>query len=262
MRKEQQVGFFWLTLTLIGEVFGYVLRYLFGIWAAHYLLLVYGRFPVSHLHPVTPAQVGWSFVVIGLLMHMYILARQLPKPQQERVNMRPRQPSKREKELVERAYKLMEQKATINRALPFRHPLRFRVYQGEGYRVRFIGKSLLIDVALFPPIGGSPYLNALLAHALWYYNSSDLLVRRLLELFPPESDIVLGFTGRALTWIGWQFYKRSQVYHADEYTARLGQKHALIQTLEELFLPLDTPRERYIYDEPYVELYCFIKEKI
>src|SRR5438128_821404 len=78
------MGFFWLTLTLISEILGYVLRYFFGVWAAHYLLLVYGWLPVSRLHPVTPAQIGWSFGVIGLLMHLYILARQLPKPQQQR----------------------------------------------------------------------------------------------------------------------------------------------------------------------------------
>lgn len=248
------MGFVWLTLTLISELLGYILRYFVGLWIAPYVLSIYTRFPMSHLHPIASAQCGWIFVAIGLLMHMAIVVRQLPKPLQERVYMRPRQPSKREKELVERAYRFMEQKATFSQAVPFRHPSRFRVYQGDGYSVRFIGKTLLIDAALFPSSGSSPYLNAQLAHALWYYNSSDWLARRILALFPSESEVLLGFTGRALTWIGWQYYKRSQVYRADEYAARLGQKHALIQTLEDLFLPLDTPRERLIYDEPYVAL--------
>jgi hypothetical protein len=246
------MGFFWLTCTLLAECLGYVLRYIIGMWFSQYLLKTYALLPISRVHPVTPSQVAWGFVVLGLLMHIYIIARQLPRPQLERVQMRPRQPSKREVEQVEKAYKHMEQKATINRALPFHHPQRFRIYQGEGYTVRFVGSMLLIDVALFQTTGSS-YLQALLAHALWYYNSSDLRVRRLLDLFPHESNITVGFTGRFVTWIGWQFYKRFQVYRADEYATRLGQKHALIQTLEELFLPLDMPRGHYFYDVPYVE---------
>ena len=70
-----------------------------------------------------PVQIGWISVAIGLLMHLFIVTRQFPQPLQERVKMRPRQPSKREKELVERAYRLMEQKATFSQAVPFRHPI-------------------------------------------------------------------------------------------------------------------------------------------
>jgi len=37
------------------------------------------------------------------------------------------------------------------------------------------------------------------------------------------------------------------------YAVKLGQKQALVQTLEELFLPLDMPRKQILYTEPYIE---------
>ncbi len=252
MKGGGSMGFFWISCTFLAELPGYVLRYWAGVWFGTVILPLYQHLSFARHHPVAPAYIGWAVVILCLLMHVMIAVRQLSAPQQERVKMRLRSPSKREQEEVDRAYKTITQKATVNRALPFFHPQRFRVYQGQGYRVRFLGRTLLIDAALFQT-AGSPYLPALLAHALWSYNGSDLRVRSLLHLFPDASYIRLGFTGRFLTWIGWQFYKRSQVYRADAYAAKVGQKHALIQTLEEVFLPLDEPRAHYFYDEPYIE---------
>src|SRR5690349_14285810 len=69
---------------------------------------------------------------------------------------RSRSSSKREMELVER--KQMQRKAMLERMLSFTHPPRFRVYQGDGYEVRFVGNTLVINHALFQTTG-SPYLS-------------------------------------------------------------------------------------------------------
>jgi hypothetical protein len=170
----------------------------------------------------------------------------------ERVTMRLRSPSKREQDLVERCYKQMTHKARLSGPFPFAHPPRFRVNQGDGYEVRFVGNTLVINYALFQTTG-SPYLCALLAHALWSFNSDGLRIHHLLQLFPEPRAMVVLFPGRFLTSILWCWYERNEVYQADAYAVRLGQKQALIQTLEELFLPLDMPRKQLLYTEPYIE---------
>jgi len=65
--------------------------------------------------------------------------------------------------------------------------------------------------------------------------------------------MVLLFPGRFLTSIVWCWYEQNQVYQADTYAVKLGQKQALIQTLEEPLLPLDMPRKELLYTEPYIE---------
>ena len=44
-----------------------------------------------------------------------------------------------------------------------------------------------------------------------------------------------------------------QVYQANASVVKLRQRQAFIQTLEELFLPLDVPRKQILYTEPYIE---------
>ena len=112
---------------------------------------------------------------------------------------------------------------------------------------------LVIDAELFQ-MGSSPYLIALLAQVVWDYNGVWLRIHGLLQLLPDASWVIVGFFGRWATWIFWQLYRRYHVYHADAYAAQLGQKQALITTLEEVSLPVDEPRERFFYGEPYVEL--------
>jgi hypothetical protein len=247
------MGYFWLTLTLLFELIGYAVRYWIGIWFSSYLLSIYSLFPkLAERYPVTSEQIGWAFIVLSLVLHIVVAVRQCTRPQLERVTMRLRSPSKREMELVERCYKQMQQKAMLLGTLSFAHPPRFRVYQGDGYEVRFVGNTLVINYALFQATGSS-YLGALLAHALWSFNSSGLRVHHLLQLFPETDAILFLFLGRFLTSILWCWYERSQVYLADAYAVRLGQKQTLIQTLEELFLPLDMPRKQLLYTEPYIE---------
>ncbi len=247
------MGYFWLTMTLLFELLGYVLRYWIGAWFSSYLLSTYELFPkLAERYPVTANQIGWGFVVFSLGLHTALAIRQCTRPQLERVTMRLRSPSRREQELVERCYKQMKHKAVLPGAQSFAHPSRFRVHQGDGYEVRFVGNTLVINHALFRTTG-SPYLSALLAHALWSFNSGGLRIHHLLQLFPEPRAMVLLFPGRFLTSVAWCWYERNQVYQADAYAVNLGQKQALVQTLEELFLPLDMPRKEILYTEPYVE---------
>jgi hypothetical protein len=132
--------------------------------------------------------------------------------------------------------------------LSFAHPPRFRIYQGDGYEVRFVGNTLVINYALFQTTG-SPYLCALLAHSLWSFNGSGLRIHHLLQLFPEPDAILLLFPGLFLTSILWCWYERSQV----AYAVKLGQKQAFIQTQEELFLRPDMPRKQIFYAELYIE---------
>ena len=65
--------------------------------------------------------------------------------------------------------------------------------------------------------------------------------------------MVMLFPDQFLTNILWCWYERSQIYLADAYAVKLGQKAALIQTMEVLFLEMDLPRKQILYTESYIE---------
>jgi len=181
------------------------------------------------------------------------MGEQFMSAQKERLELRLRKPSKQEQDQVDKAYAAMDKKALVRFVSQWKHPSRFRVFQGEGHQVRFIGHMLVIDVGIFQ-VAGSPYLIALLAQAMWDYNGPWLRLQGLLQLFPDASWVIVGFFGRWVTWIAWQLYTRYHAYLADVYAAHLGQKQSLITTLEEVLLPVDEAREHFFYAEPYVEL--------
>jgi Zn-dependent protease with chaperone function len=111
-------------------------------------------------------------------------------------------------------------------------------------RMRWIGLTLVIDRGLlmsrhFPP---------LLAHELAHVNSFDLLTRSLYAILPPFRWGLLTLLGLPLACGPillhpvWMKYWRDRVFAADEYAARLGQRHALKGALDDLRWVLDGGR--------------------
>jgi Zn-dependent protease with chaperone function len=138
-------------------------------------------------------------------------------------------------------------------------PRWWAVRDGHGMQIRWIGLVLVIDQGLL----GSKHFPALLAHELARCNSFDLFTRTLFTIFPPLRWSILTLvglpnaSGKILLYPLWMKYWRDRVYAADEYAARLGQRHQLIRALDELKWAFEgstaTKGGRWLRETPYME---------
>jgi hypothetical protein len=214
-----------------------------------------------HPYPLTQVKIA-QFLLIGYaLLHILALIRGLSQPARERLKLGVRmQPSVREIERFERAFEQLARTRLNAPGAPALHKPRFwAVRDGRGMQIRWIGWVLVIDQGLLE----SKYFPALLASQLAHSHSFDLLTRTLFTIFPPFRWAILTLVGlpnacgKILLYPLWMKYWRSRVYAADEYAARLGQRHQLIRALDELKWTFDggtaTRGGRWLRDTPYIE---------
>lgn len=216
---------------------------------------------LHHPYPLTLANIA-QFLLIGYaLLHVLALVRGLSLPARERLKLGVRmQPSVREIERFERAFEqLARTRRNVAGAPALRKPRLWAVRDGRGMQIRWIGWVLVIDQGLLE----SRHFPALLASQLAHSHSFDLLTRTLFTSFPPFRWAVLTLVGlpnacgKILLYPLWMKYWRSRVYAADEYAARLGQRHQLVRALDELKWAFEgstaTRGGRWLRDTPYIE---------
>lgn len=216
---------------------------------------------LRHPYPLTLVNLA-QFVLIGYaLLHALALVRGLSQPARERLRLGVRmRPSVREIERFERAFEqLARTRLNISGAPILRKPRLWAVRDGRGMQIQWIGWVLVIDQGLLE----SRHFPALLASQLAHSHSFDLLTRTLFILFPPFRWAVLTLVGlpnacgKILLYPLWMQYWRSRVYAADEYAARLGQRHQLVRALDELKWAFEgntaTRGGRWLQEAPYIE---------
>ena len=214
-----------------------------------------------HPYPLTLVNIAQFLLVIYALLHVLALVLGLSQPARERHRLGVRmRPGVREIERFERACEQMARsRLNIAGAPALCRPRFWAVRDGRGMQIRWIGWVLVIDQGLLE----SKHFPALLASQLAHSHSFDLLSRTLFMLFPPFRWAVLTLVGlpnacgKILLYPLWMQYWRSRVYAADEYAARLGQRHQLVRALDELKWAFEgstaTRGGRWLRDTPYIE---------
>ena len=217
-----------------------------------------------HRHPFLLTQDGLARFLIAVYIgaHVLFLARGLVAAVRERHKLGVRQrPSGREVQRFEQVFAVLGRaRAATPDAPPLRRPHSWKVRDADqGMQSRWIGLALVTDKGLlmsrhFPP---------LLAHELAHASSFDLLTRSLCAVLPPlrwSLFALLGVPlacGPLLLHPVWMKYWRGRVFAADEYAARLGQRHALKRALDDLRWALDGGRAtqggRWLRESPYIE---------
>ena len=217
-----------------------------------------------HRYPSLLTQDGLAriFIVVYVAFHVLALVRGVTAPVRERHKLGVRLwPSGREIQRFEQVFTALGRaQATMPDAPPLKRPRFWKVRDDDqGMQMRWIGLVLVIDRGLlmsrhFPP---------LLAHELAHVNSFDLLTRSLYTILPPFRWSILTLLGLPLACgpivlhPAWMKYWRGRVFAADEYAARLGQRHALKRALDDLRWVLDGGRAtrggRWLRETPYIE---------
>ncbi len=217
-----------------------------------------------HRHPFVLTQEGLAhfFIAVYVAFHVLALVRGVIAPSRERRKLGVRlKPSGREVQRLEQVFAALGRaQAATPDAPPLKRPYNWKVRDDDqGMQMRWIGLVLVIDRGLlmsrhFPP---------LLAHELAHVNSFDLLTRSLYTILPPFRWSILTLLGLPLACgpivihPGWLKYWRDRVFAADEYAARLGQRHALKRALDDLRWVLDGGRAtrggRWLRETPYIE---------
>lgn len=216
---------------------------------------------LRHPYPLTLANIA-GFLLIGYaLLHVLALVRGLSQPARERFRLGVRmQPSEREIERFERALEqLTRTRLNVACAPALNRPRNWAVRDGRGLQIRWIGRVLVIDQGLLE----NKHFPALLASQLAHFHSFDLLTRTFFSIFPPFRWALLTLVGlpnacgKILLYPLWMRYWRSRVYAADEYAARLGQRHQLARALDELKWAFEgstaTRGGRWLREAPYIE---------
>ncbi|MGH2496585.1 MAG: hypothetical protein ACRDIV_17945 [Ktedonobacteraceae bacterium] len=217
-----------------------------------------------HRQPAVLTQEGLAhfFLTVYVAFHVLALVIGVIAPMWERSKLGVRKrPSGREVQRFEQVFAMLQRaQATTPDAPPLKRPRVWKVRDADqGMQMRWIGLVLVIDSGLldhrhFPP---------LLAHELAHVSSFDLLTRRLSAILPPFLWSVLTLVGLPLACgpillhLAWMMYWRDRVFAADEYAARLGQRHALKRALDGLKWMLDGGRAtkggRWLRETPYIE---------
>jgi Peptidase family M48 len=242
---------------------GWSYRSITGPGPGYSLLYTYSALShlLHHPYPLTQVNIAQFFLVVYAVFHVLALLRGLGQPARERLKVGVRmQPGIREIERFERAFdQLVRTRLAVPDAPLLKKPRWWAVRDGRGMQIRWIGWVLVIDHGLLE----SKHFPALLAHELAHSNSFDLLTRTLFTIFPPLRWAIftlLGLpnaSGKILLYPLWMKYWRDRVYAADEYTARLGQRHQLIRALDELKWAFEgstaTKGGRWLRETPYIE---------
>jgi len=217
-----------------------------------------------HRHPFVLTQEGLAhfFIAVYVAFHVLALLRGVSAPSRERRKLGVRlKPSGREVQRFEQVFAALGRvQAATPDAPPLKRPYFWKVRDDDqGMQTRWIGLVLVIDRGLlmsrhFPP---------LLAHELAHIKSFDLLTRSLYTILPPFRWSILTLLGLPLACgpivlhPGWMKYWRDRVFAADEYAARLGQRHTLKRALDDLRWVLDGGRAtkggRWLRETPYIE---------
>lgn len=217
-----------------------------------------------HWHPFVLTQEGMARFLIAVYIgaHALLLVRGLLAPVRERHKLGVRKrPSGREAQRFEQVFAALGRaRVATPDAPPLKRPYSWKVRDDDqGMRMRWIGLVLVIDKGVlmsrhFPP---------LLAHELARASSFDLLTRSLYGALPPlrwSLFTLIGVPlacGPLLLHPVWMKYWRGRVFAADEYAARLGQRHALKRALDDLRWALDGGRAtkggRWLHETPYIE---------
>jgi Zn-dependent protease with chaperone function len=190
----------------------------------------------------------WMFFILHIVRVVYSLYG----PFLERWKLGARRPSRREQERFNTVYLSLTRE--VGR---IRKPRCWRVADGLGIQAYWIGYVLVIDRELLH----HRYFVPILAHHLGHVKSEERIARRLYAMLPPPLTFAGLFVGLPFA-IGllvlypvWMWYWRERVYAADRYVVELGQGHALLVVLKELYLKLDqvTKGGRMLKPFPYVE---------
>jgi hypothetical protein len=215
-------------------------------------------------HPCLLTQDGLArvLIVVYVAFHVLALLRGVTAPVRERHRLGVRvRPSSREVQRFEQVFAALQrsQIATPD-APPLKRPYDWKVRDDDqGMQMRWIGLVLVIDRGLLMSRHFPPLLAQELAHA----NSFDLLTRSLSAILPPLRWSILTLLGLPLAcgpvvlYLVWMKYWHGRVFAADEYAARLGQRHALKRALDDLRWALDGGRAtrggRWLRETPYIE---------
>lgn len=202
---------------------------------------------------VTPAGIVafWVWVFFGLHVLCFLVG--LFQPLRQRWKLGVRRPSQRERERFESIYQSLVRGA----AGPVHKPGRWMIADGLGMQAYWIGYVWVVDRELLHHRFFAPVLAHHLAHA----NSEDRMARRLYAMFPPVRTLVCSIAGLPLS-LGvvalyplWTWYWRERTFAADRFAVDLGQGHALLTALKELYLKLDqsTKGGRALKPAPYIE---------
>lgn len=248
------MGLVLFVITILADLLNLFISYLYGTWVLGHGILTGGNGWTATLHGVpstlhhlSPAwrswflhatDSTWGWIQVGANLFLQVVASTVAlRLRWKKLNgLKKFHPGDDEWERVERCYQQFIRAAqTQSPPLRIRHPRSWR-FKPKGWDIEWVGHSLVIGDHLLGP--NNRHLAPLLAHQLAYYNSHDLLFRRLLNCFPDRLLAIGIFVGMPiglpalLRDFCWPLYWHRRVYAADLFACQLGQCNALIKTLE------------------------------
>jgi len=243
----QSPGLVLYALTLAGQLLAAAARVLivgFLLWAVGLL--------TGWSIPVTPIETAIAFGPLAISL-LSVLCPPLIAPVDGRwweMSTGGRAPEQDEREAFQHAFtELQEADPTL------RPPRHWFVAEDPQRNAAAYASSLRVTRGLLE----SPYAAAIIAHEMGHLRTSDahltsalnlLLLKPMHTPHPtplwslPFRGLAWFASGQAILWLtanAWETYWRSREFAADEYAARLGQAHALAQSLTRDALPHERP---------------------
>ncbi|HSZ13084.1 MAG TPA: M48 family metalloprotease [Solirubrobacteraceae bacterium] len=244
---SQSPGIVLYTVTLAGQLFAAIARALIASVVLEIVGLLTGwTIPVNAIS----LAVGFAPLAVSLLS---VLCPPLVAPIDGRwweMSQGGRAPEQDEREAFQRAFNELQ---AVDPTL--RPPRHWFVAEEPACNASAYASSLCVNRGLLE----SPYAAAVIAHEMGHLRSSDthltsalslLLIRPMTTpgLYPlwslPFRCLGWVASGQAVFWFTgntWEMYWRTREFAADEYAARLGQAHALAQSLTRESLPHERP---------------------
>jgi Zn-dependent protease with chaperone function len=233
------------TVTLAGQLLGAIARAFIAAIVLGIIHLLTG-WPI----PINPIALTIAFAPL-LASLLSVICPPLIAPIDGRwweMSTGGRPPEEDEREAFEQAFsELQEVDPTL------RPPRHWFVAEDPGRNAAAYASSLRVERGLLE----SPYAAAVIAHEMGHLRTSDSHLTSALNLLlivpmeTPELHSLWSLPFRGLLWFAsgqavqwltantWEMYWRSREFAADEYAARLGQAHALAQSLTSESLPYE-----------------------
>ncbi len=240
---SQSPGIVLYAVTLAGQFLGAIARGWITVIALAILGLITGW-----SIPIEPIALTVAFAPLAASL-LSVLCPPLVAPIDGRwweMSSGGRAPEPDEREAFNQAFSELQE---VNPTL--RPPRHWFVAEEPGRNAAAYASSLRVDRGLLE----SPHAAAVIAHEMGHLRSSDSRFTSALNLLlikpmdTPEAHPLWTLPFRGLLWLAsgqavlwltantWEMYWRSREFAADEYAARLGQAHALAQTLTHESLP-------------------------
>src|SRR5437762_7469705 len=209
-------------------------------WGTHWQVWsnqpTYAQAIASLSNKITASEIVTFWLDVFFGVHIVFAFYSFLLPFQQRWKLGVRRPSQREQEHFEGIYQSLARGG--GRLV---RPRRWKVADGLGMQAHWIGYVLVVDRELLHHRFFAPVL----AHHLGHVSGEDRIAHRLYAMFPPLpgfAGIIAGLPfsfGLLLLYPLWMWYWREMIFAADRVSVGLGQGHALVTGLTEIYQKVD-----------------------